>query len=119
MATVALKCRNPTGPSRQQSQVPTRRFATHDNGCWINPETFTLGPHPANRRFHILDLGRPWRLIHDAVLASDTNIATLGQAYTVALFERSTVGGLPSTPRQKEESRDRSSGVCWSKDIDG
>src|SRR5215813_14743090 len=78
----------------------------------------TIGPHPANRRLHVLDLGRPWRLIHDAVLPGDTDIAMLGHAYTVALFEGSAVGGLPSTPRQKEETLHRTWSVCWSKDID-
>src|SRR4030095_12078718 len=78
-----------------------------------------MGPHPANRRLYILDLGRPWRLIHDAVLPGDTDIAMLGHAYTVALFEGSTVGGLPPTPRQKEKTLYWPWGVCWSKDIDG
>jgi hypothetical protein len=117
-ATVTLKCINTAGSSRQQRQVPARRFATHDNCRWINPETLTIGPHPADRRLHVLDLGRPWRLIHDTVLPGDTDIAMLSHPYTVALFEGSAVGGLPPTPRQKEETRHWTWYVCWAEDID-
>src|SRR5215831_843566 len=118
IAIVALKGSNTAGPSRQQRQVPTRRFATHDNCRWINPQMLTIGPHPANGRLHILDLGRPWRLIHDTVLPSDTDIATLSHTYTVALFEGSTVSSLPPTPRQKEKTLHRARCVCWAADID-
>ena len=98
--------------------MPTRRFATHDNGRWINPQTLTIGPHPANRRLHVLDLGRPWRLIHDAVLSSDTDVSTLGHADAVALFEGSTIGSLPPTPRQQEQPRHWTMGVCGAENID-
>src|SRR4029453_136850 len=87
IATVTLKCLNTAGSSRQQRQVPTRRFATYDNCRWTNPETLTIGPYPANRRLHVQDLGRPWRLVHDAVLSGDTDIAMLGHAYPGGFFE--------------------------------
>jgi hypothetical protein len=98
--------------------VPTGRFTTYDNRRRVNPETLTIGPHPANRRLHVVDLGRPWRLIHDAVFSGDTDVATLGQADAKALFDGRTVGGLPPTPRQKEQSLNRTWGIDWPEDID-
>ena len=118
MRTMAFKLLHASGPSRQQRQVPTRRFAAHDHRCRINAETLAMDPHPANRRLHVLDLGRPWRLIHDAVLSSDTDVSTLGHADAVALFEGRTVGSLPPTPRQQEQPRHWTMGVCGMENID-
>src|SRR5882724_2220 len=118
MAAVALKGVKASGARRQQGQMSTGRFAAHDNRRRIDAETLTIGPHPANRRLYVLDLRRPWCLIHDAILASDADEPTLSHAHPVTVFERSTVGGLPAAPWQKEQALDRARGVRWTKDID-
>jgi hypothetical protein len=60
-----------------------------------------MGSHPANDRLHILNLCRPRRLAHDAVLPRHKKIAMLGHAQTKALFEGRAVGSSPPTPRQE------------------
>src|SRR5262245_59835573 len=103
---------------RQQSQKPPCRLASHHNRRRVDTETVTVSPHPANRRLHVLDLRRPWCLIHDAILARDADIPTRGQAHTITLFEGRAVRGLPAAPRQKEQTLDRTRSMGWTEDID-
>src|SRR5262245_43123109 len=94
------------------------RLAAHDDRSGVDAKPLAIGPHPANHRLHVLNWRRPWRFIHHAILAGDAHITMLGQAQTVALFEGRAVSRLPTTPRQKEQARDRTGGVGWSEDID-
>src|SRR4030095_14426096 len=118
LAAVAFKGVKASSTPHQQGQMPTGRFAAHDNRRRVNPETLTIGPHSANRRLYVLDLRRPWCLIPHTLLPSDADEPMLGHAHPITVFERSTVGGLPAAPWQKEQALDRARSVCWQEDID-